>query len=105
MDERILEIAGKQLLILLAVRKGIDTINKDNYRILSRSIQSLLPTKEENSPHRILNVVNSKFKEIREIFKVNDEFQLAIFKARIECLDIQATIDKVTNYFVTNMYK
>ncbi len=105
MDERILEIAGKQLLILLVVRKDVDTINKDNYRTLSRSIQSLLPTKEEDSPHSILSIVNNKFKEIRELFKVNDEFHLAVFKARIERLDIQATIDKVTDYFVTNMYK
>jgi len=105
MDERILEVAGKQLLILLAVRKGVDTINSDNYKALSRSIQSLLPAKEENSPHRILNTVSSKFGEIRELFKVNDEFHLAVFKARIERLDIQATIDQVTDYFVTNMYK
>ena len=100
-----LELAGKQLLILLAVRKGVDTINKDNYKTLSRSIHSLLPYKKEKSPHRILNVVSDKFDEIRELFKVNDEFHLAVFKARIERLDIQATIDKVTDYFVTNMYK
>ena len=88
MDERILEIAGKQLLILLAVRKGIETVNKDNYKTLSRSIESLLPYSKKESPHRILNIVNNTFDEVRELFEVNDEFHLAVFKARIERLDI-----------------
>jgi len=64
MDERILEIAGKQLLILLTIKKGINTINKDNYKTLSRSIKNLLPSTKEKSPHKILNTMNNTFDDV-----------------------------------------
>ena len=72
---------------------------------MSRSIHSLLPYKKDKSSHHILNVVNYKFDEIHELLRVNDEFHLAVFKAHIERLDIQATIYKITDYFVANIYK
>jgi len=105
MDEHLLELTGKQLLILMAVKKGITTLTKDNYSNLSRALQPLLNPKHQKSPHRVVNIANSKLEEIHKLFEVSNEFNLAVFKERIKQLDIQTAIDKVTDYFVTNMHK